>query len=70
MKRLGILNPPLNAAKIGTGTGDFNYGQIFDVGFHDLGVMGLQCLDFPVQGIGYVHKNLGIEILGCRPFEK
>jgi len=70
MKRLGILHPSLDAAKVGTGTRDFNDGQIFDVGFHDLGVMGLQGPHFFVEGIGYVDKDLGTEILRCRSFEK
>jgi hypothetical protein len=40
MKRLGILHPTLDAAKIGARMGDLHNGKVFDIGFHDLGAMG------------------------------
>lgn len=70
MKRLGVLYPALNTPEIGAGAGDFDDGQTFDVGFHDLRSVSLQRLLFFIQRIGDVHEYLGIEILGGRPLVK
>jgi hypothetical protein len=68
MKRFSVLDPALDAAKIGRGSGHFNNGQILDVGFHDLGSVCGQGLDLLFEGVGNIHIDLRVEILSGRPF--
>ncbi len=64
------FNPALDTAKIGARTGDLNNGQIFDIGFHYLGSMCLERFDFFVEGIGDIHKYMGLEVLSGGTFKK
>ena len=70
MKRFRKLHSSLNPAEVCAGAGNLDNGKILDVGFHYLGFMGLERLNFFVEGIGNIHKYMRLKILGCGAFIK
>ena len=57
------LHPALNSSEIRAGARHFYDGQVFYIGFHDLGAVGFERLDFQVEGVGNIHEDMRLEIL-------